>query len=1058
MLVATFLLTIVGPLSTPVSSDTVSGDPATWYHNTSGVLTTDTYSLYPYATQSMDVGFSKYGEFINDMNGTASNGFGMGSGLQYPGYDAVGTYDQSLGTSRDPFANELVSKALWVNGWLVNITYRNRIFEGTTVSAFRNIFAFALFSDGFTYGKDWQVVSVPSIGIGGRQTNGAASTDPLKILYDGPREFIAVCTTHINDTATVTGHYTTWPLLDVVLTIIFNKDSKAVIIYKDVKLKLEEKYLEGLVDVQLSNRGEWDLGPASGSNKLKSYADFVQTYGTTVYGEDYTNGFNTSFGEYLLRDTYDVVPEFSVNSVNPPYMLTCPIADENVGNLVNATEHVFIDGVYQLPGVNHDYLIVWNGAYAGIHFNYNMTSTHRLEVYYKNYDQRFDNHISLAQIISADYSSGPGYVGYAAYWPKVADWTVDGWNRRLVSLLQVQESQLNSAPSVPFVTGQWSIALDIGQMYRTVEVMGVTDYHDAKDPQMPGTPSFVADREVKYQLNQILNPMDLNAAVTKKNTRWVEFFYTGSSTTYDLKHTPVVNLLDSQWDQYCLYAERLEKNNVTLQHRYANDPMYGFPKDYSLTVDANGVGHLSGLSTSTWYKILYSTASIWDGDYNDTTPFSFINVSYANGVPWTWDGDLSNDAVTDPLGATWHTTLGALTLTITLNDTGAAPNVSGTFPITQGGDSDYNQFDNFKVFKEQTTTLNIPDMEAYNITGNAEQQTNVTFTIEGATYTISAPSHFGIDQEITDIHVDWFTPKVFLTLTVNSNATSFNATGIWTIETAYQEHVGGRYEEIVVGRDAASVDSAGAAMVSAAFKEKQVEIGFAAEDQYNNFVANQIPWIMRKFGTTGSVPGPNDWLAYLYNPNAGDMRTALKDDWCTTWPVSSANVIGIGGAEPYVNLVTYYFNDYTAALSDFPGFFTAPYGSPFAYSIAAVSCWNKNTYATTNNTVGYAVVAVSKDFNSTIGLSIYGHWGRDTWAACKWFLDDGVYEFETFPQGVTSIILQISYTSSADGYKPTGYKVVETLGTISEHIQWKDMTVPSTGPMSQWKGGLHPDP
>jgi hypothetical protein len=56
----------------------------------------------------------------------------------------------------------------------------------------------------------------------------------------------------------------------------------------------------------------------------------------------------------------------------------------------------------------------------------------------------------------------------------------------------------------------------------------------------------------------------------------------------------------------------------------------------------------------------------------------------------------------------------------------------------------------------------------------------------------------------------------------------------------------GRYEWTVVGRDAASVDSAGASLVTAAFKNKQVEIGLAGEDMYDPLITNQMPLVMAK--------------------------------------------------------------------------------------------------------------------------------------------------------------------------------------------------------------------
>jgi hypothetical protein len=247
------------------------------------------------------------------------------------------------------------------------------------------------------------------------------------------------------------------------------------------------------------------------------------------------------------------------------------------------------------------------------------------------------------------------------------------------------------------------------------------------------------------------------------------------------------------------------------------------------------------------------------------------------------------------------------------------------------------------------------------------------------------------------------------------------------------EETPGRYEWIVVGRDAASVDSVGAALVAAAFKNKIIEshseggayIGITGEDMYDPVVYNRIPYVMRRFGAG------HTWQDY----RDGLKRAALNDDWCEKWPVSSSNMIFIGGAEPYVNLGAYYFNDFTEAFSDFPGEFTAPYGSPWAGKIIALTCWSQKTYSS-NETTGYAVIATYKDLNGTVGFLVYGHWGRDTYYASQWLHGDkareippGIQELQELNPGVTSVILQISY--GTDPSHPT-FSIIEHLGTKSE--------------------------
>jgi hypothetical protein len=132
---------------------------------------------------------------------------------------------------------------------------------------------------------------------GGRKTNGTATTEDITVLYNGPRMFIARTVTHIFDWDP--GWTADEPLLDIVFTLIFNKDKKEVIVLKDIK-ETTTKYVFGPITVpvcvtgergqqhwynstvngavvQFSNRGEWDLGPA---NSYDSYVHFYVKNGT----------------------------------------------------------------------------------------------------------------------------------------------------------------------------------------------------------------------------------------------------------------------------------------------------------------------------------------------------------------------------------------------------------------------------------------------------------------------------------------------------------------------------------------------------------------------------------------------------------------------------------------------------------------------------------------------------------------------------------------------------------------------------------------------------------
>jgi hypothetical protein len=104
---------------------------------------------------------------------------GVSVGLQYPGYEVVGTYNQSDDTSRDPFANDAISKKLWLNGWLMEIRYTHRTYRD------RTILVMAMFGDMAGYGGDWlngfnasKVSGLAAAPHGGRKCTAYATTDP----------------------------------------------------------------------------------------------------------------------------------------------------------------------------------------------------------------------------------------------------------------------------------------------------------------------------------------------------------------------------------------------------------------------------------------------------------------------------------------------------------------------------------------------------------------------------------------------------------------------------------------------------------------------------------------------------------------------------------------------------------------------------------------------------------------------------------------------------------------------------------------------------------------
>jgi len=261
----------------------------------------------------------------------------------------------------------------------------------------------------------------------------------------------------------------------------------------------------------------------------------------------------------------------------------------------------------------------------------------------------------------------------------------------------------------------------------------------------------------------------------------------------------------------------------------------------------------------------------------------------------------------------------------------------------------------------------------------------------------------------------------------------------------------GRYEWVTVGRDAATVDCAGSAMVTAAFKQKNKTIGLAGEDMFDTVIANQMPNIMNQFGTGATMTDYMDTIG----------RAALNDDWCTYWPVASSNLISIGG--PIANLLAYYANDFTDAIYGIPGYA----GTAYSDKLTGISCWNRawagtdyNVYSSGDDpTKGYAVISTYLDINGTEIFEVWGHWGRDTYYATQWLHGDaarginpGILQLQEAPAGLTSIILKIDYT---DPKHPT-FSIPELLGTISEREWVHTYTNIYTGAnQTITKGGIH---
>jgi len=241
------------------------------YYSDYGVLDDDTYFLYPWEKTSIDIGFSKYGELINE---------DLGLGLKYEEVDV--------------FANNMIPMKDWCNGWIMDIHY-------TQGGYLRNVWAYALFSDRTVdgIGGEWQNgqltkdASDPADTHGGRRTNGYAESAPIRLIYDGEREAIYLLNTTIYDKDKTQGGV---PLVELTTQLVFNKVKKYVVEIKDIK-RVDNNKMDGPFQIEFSQRAEWDL---EHSTAPRCYAEFYNDIPTKYYKHPFY------YPEGCVLATYDL--------------------------------------------------------------------------------------------------------------------------------------------------------------------------------------------------------------------------------------------------------------------------------------------------------------------------------------------------------------------------------------------------------------------------------------------------------------------------------------------------------------------------------------------------------------------------------------------------------------------------------------------------------------------------------------------------------------------------------------------------------------------------------
>jgi len=1001
-------------------------DPTDWYTNISGVLATDTYSLYPFKQdKSLTIGFSKFGEMIDSINNI---------GLEYRSRDA---FAPAAGAT----VPTEIAKKKWMSGWLINVTY-------TGTSGTRNIWAVAQHADLIDYGKDWirvhsnynysgalteatedprDVGKFIGTGVGpvngGRKTNGTAVTDAIEVLYNGPRMYIARTVTHLYDWDE------SWSedesLLDIVFTFIFNKVSKEVIVLKDIK-EATTKFVFGQLKVpingtrqetinatvngalvQFSNRGEWDIGPA---NSYDSYVHF--------YVANDSQGFPTVYDQdYHLNPT-----------VYPATWLG--ISDHG-----------------DEPGTSGTY--------------------------------------DVAQIVASDRA----YVGWAAFWPSLSNWHVDaGYQDKWWKSLMQNESAVDTTiePFMsPYLIGEWDFVLTKTQtnatgiegyenywrifdrQFRGVTVYGLTDNWIGDDAKRSGG-SNIIDREATYQLEEIFNPYDLYGAVHQDTRRWVDFHTVttqektdataGTNLTIVLSERPVTYA--SQWDTYCNSTERVEWGGaVKLPARSVNSTSAALSANepYELYVNSTGHGNITIRAASvpvagSIIKILYSTNCTITYTHSDIESYYGGTLAFGN-VSRTVTNATSARILPNPTinSTSWTDKLDILQNISILEDIFVFTLASGS-PLTTALIS---QQDDLNI----TVDVKIPPESGYITVYNSTYFAQ-NITTQGNQWNVTYNGNMTVQYKIDPqqslagrtheyVHV---TGSILLRAnhTLSYNGEAYVAIANYTIAAAsLRKEIMGRFEWVVVGNHSRTIDSIGASLVSAAFKNKQVEIGNGGLDMKDMWGTNVPILLANRTYTTWRPSGPA-WTN-IYDSIG---RLHLVDDWCTRYPVTSSNIITVAG--PSANLMSEYFNEYSQAIQIYGGMT----GMLLSDVIFATTCWNvtrisnylgqryysNGQFQPGSTNTGIGVITTYKDINGTVGFLIHGWSGDDTYYTCKWFHEYGIYYLQTENRGVTTLIIRLDYNQNEDyevteNPMPPNYTydnhnpqvtILERLGTISE--------------------------
>jgi hypothetical protein len=387
------------------------------------------------ASKSLRIGMTEYGEFATPAN----------TGIAYGANAAQWANTES-------WASNAINQALYVQGWVFYMNY-------TRAGVPRAIEAWAVYSDLATAEAGRKVVSWDGTKAAGATgwspVLGSLATSGIEILYDSARLGVARCTVVIHD-----GFYGE-DVAQVTFTVVFNKDTKYMTVYKDVKILMDPKVLDLINDFAFSQRYEIDL--ARGLNPSnQAFIHWYHNYTETVYQHPLTGSNMT-----------DVVQAYDSGHHNIFFAAYWP----------NCTEYaVYSPLVPDLPAGSHTRILSPGTAIADIPSPQNEPNTPWVIAQWR-------------------YQSwNPSGLNY---YPNMLHFLAKDPNReiRFVEVAGMTDYNLGSSAYAPFR------AMDAND-----STVAITAVVIGPPPVHGNTGGNNVDVEVRYLLNSVFNPEDLTTA------------------------------------------------------------------------------------------------------------------------------------------------------------------------------------------------------------------------------------------------------------------------------------------------------------------------------------------------------------------------------------------------------------------------------------------------------------------------------------------------------------------------------------------------------------------